>query len=185
MGDAFHFCFIQYHLIIFFIVLLYWVNKYVMKYTTSVIICCFLFSKVFAQHSVNAGGKNEVSASGSISYSIGQVNYKFSENSSGSLAEGVQHPYEVFVLYVNETTKIDIEVYPNPTTQYLSIKIPFITAGFDYKIYDLGSKLLKRGAISDSDTIIDIAEFASSSYILDIQKNNKSIKTYKIIKIDN
>jgi hypothetical protein len=43
---------------------------------------------------VSAGG-NAIGTGGSVSYSVGQIAYTNNSNSNGSVAQGVQYPYEI------------------------------------------------------------------------------------------
>ena len=53
---------------------------------------------VQAQTSVNATGGDASGGGGSVSYSVGQVVYTTHTGTSGSVAEGVQQPYEISVV---------------------------------------------------------------------------------------
>ena len=74
---------------------------------------------------------------------------------------------------------MNISVYPNPTTDYLNIKISG-SASFNVNIYDLNGKLLKS---EKNNTSIQIQDLTNGLYIveiLDLESDNKIIK--KIIK---
>lgn len=51
-----------------------------------------------AQTSVNATDGDVSGSGGSVSYSVGQVVYTTHTGTSGSVAEGVQQPYEISVV---------------------------------------------------------------------------------------
>jgi hypothetical protein len=86
----------------------------------------FSLSTVSAQTSVNATGGDASGSGGSASYSVGQVAYQTHTGTSGSVAEGVQQPYEISVVTSIEEAndiKLSITAYPNPTTDYLELKV--------------------------------------------------------------
>jgi hypothetical protein len=58
----------------------------------------FSLSTVSAQESINATDGDVSGSGGSVSYSVGQVVYTTHTGTSGSVAEGVQQPYEISVV---------------------------------------------------------------------------------------
>jgi hypothetical protein len=72
---------------------------------------------IYAQSSTLTAGTNVSSDSGSISYSIGQIDNNATVNSSGYINQGVQQPFEIVTLSGHEISDISIvaQAYPNPT----------------------------------------------------------------------
>ena len=56
-----------------------------------------------AQESANASGGVATGSGGTVAYSIGQVAYTTNTGSNGSVAQGVQHAYEIFTVGIKET----------------------------------------------------------------------------------
>ena len=67
------------------------------------------------QATLTSGGM--ATGSGSVAYSIGQIAYTTVTNSAGSIAQGVQHPIEIYTLGVDNFVNISLKMkaYPNPT----------------------------------------------------------------------
>jgi hypothetical protein len=79
-----------------------------------------------AQTSVNATGGDASGGGGSVSYSVGQVVYTTNTGANGSVAQGVQQPFEISVVTGIEEAKginLSVSAYPNPTTDYLELKV--------------------------------------------------------------
>ncbi len=77
-----------------------------------------------AQESTNASGGDATGTGGTASYSVGQVVYTTNTGSTGSVAQGVQHAYEIFTLGIKETElNISLTAFPNPTTENLTLQI--------------------------------------------------------------
>jgi len=78
-----------------------------------------------AQKNTVASGGNASGSGGSASYAVGQVVYTTNTGINGSVAQGVQQPYEISTTVgINETTiHLGMSVYPNPTTDYLQLKV--------------------------------------------------------------
>jgi len=139
-----------------------------------------------AQESVNATGGNASGSGGSVSYSVGQGVYKTHTGTSGSVAEGVQQPYEISVVTGIEEAKgikLTVSAYPNPTTDYLTLTInEFETSNLLYQLYDMQGKLLESKKIDGNQTSIVMSNFVPAAYFLKVIQNNKEVKTFKIIK---
>jgi len=144
------------------------------------------FSGLKAQVAVQAAGSNASGSGGTVSYSIGQVVYQTFNSLNTSIAEGVQQPYEISVVTAIENVSsicLLITAYPNPTTEYLTLSISeFKLSGLSFQLFDVNGKLLKNENISDTKTSIAMSNFVTSTYFLNVTRNNKTIKTFKIIK---
>ena len=51
---------------------------------------------LYAQQTLNATGSTATGTGGSATYSVGQVAYETNTSAEGSVAQGVQHAYEIF-----------------------------------------------------------------------------------------
>ena len=77
-----------------------------------------------AQTSINATGGNATGSVGTVAYSVGQVVYTSNKGNSGSVDQGVQHAYEILTVGIKETKlNISLTVFPNPTTENLTLQI--------------------------------------------------------------
>ncbi|MEZ7931736.1 MAG: T9SS type A sorting domain-containing protein [Flavobacteriales bacterium] len=136
-----------------------------------------------AQESPTAAGGEATGTGGTSSYSVGQVVYTTATGTNGSLAQGVQQPYEISVTIGIKETSINLElsVYPNPTTDYLTLKVDdFETLNF--QLIDLQGKIIANKKVTNATTIIKMEELAKALYFLNVTKNNKVVKSFKIIK---
>ena len=70
-----------------------------------------------AQESVNAAGGNATGSGGTVSYTIGQIDYTCYEGNGGSVSQGVQQFDEISKFLTDTIPSINLEmvVYPNPT----------------------------------------------------------------------
>lgn len=138
-----------------------------------------------AQESTNVSGGNATGSGGSVSYSVGQVVYTTNSGSSGTVAQGVQHAYEISVVGVNDTqSNISLNAYPNPTADVLTLQISnYNNEKLMYKLYDLNGKLISSEQIIASQTQINTATLAISTYFIDIlNQENKKVQSFKILK---
>ena len=147
------------------------------------IVFCLSFSFVQAQESVLTTGGNASGSGGSTSYSIGQTSYMVKTGSNTFIAEGVQQPFEISVsLGVDETSiNLEMSVYPNPATSFLTLKVEEIK-GLTYQLYDELGRIIKKEKVRENTTQIHLDKLASATYFLSIQNQNKTLKIFKIIK---
>ncbi len=141
---------------------------------------------LYAQEAVPASGGEATSSTGSVSYSIGQTDYITSSGENVSIAEGVQQPYEIFVVTsIGDVSNIDLDVvaYPNPATNYLQLQIKGdFLKDLSFQLYDMNGKLFQKQEITSSETKIIMSDLSPATYFVNIMRGNKGIKTFKIIK---
>ncbi len=148
-------------------------------------ICCIGLTGLNAQNAVPASGGNGTGSGGTVSYTVGQVVYTTITN-SGSVAQGVQQPYEISVITAIEAAKeisLEMSVYPNPATDYLKLVIDGeVKTQSIASLYDINGNLLRTVKIEGQETIISMQTLLPSTYFLKVTDNKKVIKTFKIIK---
>ncbi|MFH0894169.1 MAG: T9SS type A sorting domain-containing protein [Bacteroidota bacterium] len=136
--------------------------------------------------SVNASGGDASGSGGSASYSVGQVVFTTPVGANGSVAQGVQQPYEIsIVVAMEETQDINLmaTVFPNPANEFISLQISGrSTTGLSYQFYDVSARLIESKNIESSITKIDMSGLATATYFLKVLDKQKEIKTFKIIK---
>jgi hypothetical protein len=141
---------------------------------------------VQAQNSEPATGGNVSGSGGSASYSIGQVFYTTTTNLNGSVAQGVQQPFEISVVTGLEQAQginLSCSAYPNPTTDILILKVEnFDNTNLSYQLFDIDGKNLETKKIESNQTSIVMNKLVPAIYFLRVIKSNKEVKTFKIIK---
>ena len=147
---------------------------------TLLIIFGFLTFFGFSQQNTVATGGNATGTNGSISYSIGQIDYANVQGSNGSVNQGVQQPYEFYV-GLNEELSIDLSLFPNPTHEFIILKLENLLEGLSYELFDMNGKLLAQDEIESTETLIDMREFAAGQYHVALSNKNTH-QTIKLIK---
>ena len=139
-----------------------------------------------AQTSINATGGNASGSGGSASYSVGQVVYTTNTGTNGSVAQGVQQPFEISVVTAIEEAKginLSVSAYPNPTTDYLTLEVnEFELSNLNFQLYDISGKLLQNEKITGNQTSIVMSNLVPATYFVKVIQGNKEVKTFKIIK---
>lgn len=138
-----------------------------------------------AQNAVIPAGGIGSGSGGSISYSVGQVAYTTASAINGSIAQGVQQPFEISVVTSIENNAIELSmvVYPNPSTDYLKLKIETSDIeNYQYQLYDIKGNLIVNKMIIAEETEINMQNLLSGIYIMKVSQGIKELKTFKIIK---
>ena len=144
----------------------------------------FGWIQIHAQENTNTAGGTASGDGGVIQYSIGQIVYSTSISETGIVSDGVQQPYEIYAITgINlNTIRIDVQVYPNPTTYFLNLFVDNFQYGLMYQLFDNNGKMLKEDLIQSIETQIEMNELIPSTYYIRIRNQNQIIKSFKIIK---
>ena len=132
-----------------------------------------------------ASGNNINSAGGSVSYSIGQIDYISASSINGNINQGVQQPLEIYIVtnIKDENIKLIASVYPNPIIDLLNLEIGNIElTGLFYRVTDIQGKFISESAIMGPKTTIQINDYSNGTYFLTVSKNESTLQTFKIIK---
>ena len=142
---------------------------------------------VKAQQGFTAAGGGASGSGGNAAYSVGQIVYTTNTGAGGSVAQGVQQPYEISIVEVEDhQISLNMQAYPNPTTDYLTLNVGASTSlsneSMSYEIYNISGKLIESRKIISSSETIGMANLPSATYFLKVTNNNKEVKTFKIMK---
>jgi hypothetical protein len=138
-----------------------------------------------SQEAIPASGGDASGSGGTLSFTVGQLGYSSNSGSNGSVAEGVQQPYEISTTVGIELSNISLDfiAYPNPTSSNIILSIrDFNNEKLIYQLYDMHGKLLKSNKVIAINTSIDMSELPVSNYVLNINNDSSIIKSFKIIK---
>jgi hypothetical protein len=159
-----------------------------MKTNTLILFLAFLLSfSVNAQtvHQVlSASGGDATGSGGSVAYSVGQIVYTTHTGTTGSVAQGVEQAYEIYSVGIKETTlNISLSVFPNPTSDFLTLKVEdYNDETLSYTLLDEQGKLILSEQITNQETQVAMSTLARGSYFINIVQANKKIQSFKIIK---
>ena len=148
--------------------------------------CLFEYCTLLqAQNTIPATGGNASGTGGNLSYTIGQVASMTIPGITGTVTQGVQQPYEISVVTALEEAKdinLNCSVYPNPTANFLTLKVgDFENANLSYWLYGVSGDLIETQKVLANETQISMGNQASGFSFLKITSGNKEIKAFKII----
>lgn len=147
--------------------------------------CILTIPAVFSQANTVATGGNATGSNGSVSYSVGQIDYSTQTGSGGNLNQGVQQPYELF-----ETNTLDelgeaifLNIGPNPTTDYITLTSTLSNPiELFYYLTDNNGKILIESTQFLNKAEIGLNTFPVGMYQLIVRNSEMDVKSFKIIK---
>ncbi len=166
-------------------------NNY-FKTTRSVLICLATLglSSAYcnAQSNVITSGANGNGAAGSVSFTIGQLDYINANSTAGDINQGVQQPFEIYKvtgLDDMQLAGLDIQISPNPSFGAMTLLIngaSFEQKKLSYAIQSINGDRLAYQSITNRQTPIKLEHLAAATYFLTIYAEQVKIATYKIVK---
>lgn len=154
--------------------------------TCGVALLGFGYIPLQAQTVATATGGNGTGSGGTVSYSVGQTVITTNKGVNGSVAQGVQQPYEISVIAGLENTEsitLEYSVFPNPAADYLKLKITdYKFENLSYQLYDTNGKQIINQRISEPESMVSLNGLQKGSYFLKLTDHTTSIKTFKIVK---
>lgn len=145
-------------------------------------------TQVNAQEAVVTSSGNASGTNGNVSYSVGQIVYTTNTGATGSVAQGVQQPFEIQTVLGAENFNINLQlaVYPNPTTNWLQLEVKNTEfTNLSYQLFDLNGRMILNQKITTETSTISMEQLPAAIFLLKVVNNNKEVKTFKIIKKEN
>jgi len=149
----------------------------------------FAFSvhlQVQAQESLVAGCGEDYQATGSVSWSVGQLFFLYSEDTLNSQIQGVQQPYEIqFFPGIDhpQPVKPFFSLYPNPVTYQCTLSVEGVTlAGLCFEVHDLNGNRLIRQQLVDQQQTVPVEELPPGTYLVTLWQQSLILQQGKLIK---
>lgn len=123
--------------------------------------------------------------SGSLNYSVGQMFFSSNSANSGSVSESIHQAIELFSLSAADKNIVFIKAktYPNPTKNKITLALKDNELNnLTYAVFDVNGRLLIKGKVHKEDTDIYMKNYAKGIYFLKVNKNQKQLDIFKIIK---
>lgn len=134
-----------------------------------------------AQENTVASGGKATGSGGSVSYSLGQVVYSTNIGTNGSVSQGLQQPYAVSTTVGINETSIQLNAYPNPTTNNLTLTTDD-SESLSYQLFNIQGAEISSKTLNSKTSNISLEGHPPATYFLKVIKNNEVIKAFKIIK---
>ena len=157
-----------------------------MKTLFTLFVACLMLHSVNAQSNIVAGGGDANSSTGSVSYSIGQIDFQYSSSVDYSVSEGVQQAYSFDTALSIDDIQYDFQlsIWPNPSADEMNIEfttryeLPLSLVITDVKGAIVGNRSVTRGQYS-----FNVDTWAAGTYYVNLS-NGEAINIIKPIIIN-
>lgn len=156
---------------------------------TFVLICLVL---VFWTHRSSAQMQSVIAGSGeyfqgqniTVSFTLGEPVISTLEKTDMIVTQGFQQSnLTVTVIDTYDGFDINITAYPNPVTDEIKLAVDKkLSAEASYSLYDITGGLVTQDRLDGLVTRISFQKLAPAVYLLKVNQESKTIKTFKIIK---
>lgn len=144
----------------------------------------------FAQSDVVPAGGTATGEGGTVTFTVGQIAVQSNDEGSIILSEGVQQPYEIQTIGIDNYPGITLSamVYPNPTRGNVQLSInnergTIINGQLEVKVFDTNSKYLFSRKIEGEITEIPMSDFAMGTYFVNVLDGTRVLKSFKVVKM--
>jgi hypothetical protein len=148
----------------------------------SILLCALLSSATaFSQEVISSTGDTYSNANGIISFTIGEVIINTGTDGTNILTQGFHQTNWTFVGLEDFSPNYEVSVFPNPSTNVLTIKTSEFE-GVSYNLYDALGQIVIQNKLSGAETMVEVKDLPTGSYSLTLVSNNENLKTFKLIK---
>lgn len=144
-----------------------------------------LSSIAFGQQNTVASGGEASGSGGSVSYSVGQIDYISASGANGNINQGVQQPFEIFSVGLTDVQfDISAALFPNPAVNQvvLSIEAWENYKNPSFRLTDEQGRIVQQGDINQQETTVQISHLANACYYLNVLVDDQLAKSFKLVK---
>ncbi len=148
-----------------------------------IIMTSLAFSQTASPELVSSAGDSFNNTSYQLDWSIGECIIQTHSAGDYVITQGFHQNSYVVTSVENLRTDINISVYPNPTTDLITLDFK-TSAGLlnVLTITDLNGKVLQQVKVTNETEQLNFSNYANGIYFLTVTENNQLIKSFKIIK---
>ena len=132
---------------------------------------------------LSSAGDSFNNTSYQLDWSIGECVTATHSAGSYVITQGLHQNSYVVTSVEDLRADIEMSVYPNPTTDFISLKVESSKVeSMQYSITDFSGKVLQTSNFAGDIEQINFSNYASGTYFITVKENNQLIKSFKIIK---
>lgn len=145
-------------------------------------LCC---TALWSQADIVPLGGDATDGGFTVSYTVGQVAVQANSDGSTTIYEGVQQPYEIQIIGIDDYPGITLNavVFPNPTIGNVQLTINDEQLEGEVKVFDMNGKFLFVKKIEGESTEIPMSNLAAGTYFVNVCQGQQVLKTFKVIKL--
>lgn len=144
-------------------------SKYQLTLGLKILLFFLFFQSAASQENFVSAGGEEKSGYGSVTYTIGQIFFQESTREVFTIYSGLQIPYSAYIFTDPLNVKLEILIYPNPTTDYITISVKdYLLQKLKFQLFSIDGKLIESREITQENTVINMEKLATSTYMLNV-----------------
>ena len=140
---------------------------------------------VFAQSDIVPAGGTATGENGTVTFTVGQIAVQSQGEGGITLSEGVQQPYEIQTIGIDNYPDITLNavVYPNPTRGNVQLTMNNVQLEGEVRVLDANGKLLFVKKIEGETTDIPMSDLAAGTYFVNVVNGKQVLKSFKVVKM--
>lgn len=152
-----------------------------MKKNTFVLISLLTAHVAFSQEVVSTQGDTYSNGTGHIDFTIGEVVIDTGTDGTNFITQGFHQSSWNYVGLEDHLPTYEAKVYPNPTSDYLTISATNFT-GVSCSLFDAQGKLVTQVELNSEITTIEVKDLSLGAYSLILNNDSQLLKTFKLVK---
>ena len=138
-----------------------------------------------AQSVIVPFGGDATDGSVTVSYTVGQVAVQANSDGGTTIYEGVQQPYEIQIIGIDNYPGITLNavVFPNPTVGNVELTMNNVQLEGEVRVFDMNGKFLFVKKIEGENTEIPMSDLSAGAYFVNVVNGTQVLKTFKVIKL--
>ena len=157
-----------------------------MKTLLTLFVAFLMGYSVKAQSNIVTAGGNATNSSGSVSYSIGQIDFQYTSSADYSVSEGVQQTYSFDTALSIDNIQYDFQfsIWPNPSADEMNIEY---TTSYELPlsltVTDVKGAVVANRSVTQGQYSFDVNAWAAGTYYISLS-NGEAVKIIKPIIIN-
>lgn len=136
---------------------------------------------LFGQEIISPFGQSNTSSGVSVNATLGELAIATEQSGEGIITQGF-HQTNLSVLSVDDLDpQLKVSLYPNPSPDLFHVEIEDFSDS-RVKVYNIHGQLMLDQILNRNDSEIHTEKLQKGIYFLTLFKNEKPVKTYKILK---
>ena len=141
-----------------------------------------LSGMLHAQSNIAAAGGDAAGSGGSVSFTVGQIDFISKTGTGGVMTEGVQQPYLIVASVHENELNTTVSIYPNPTAGFVEVEIEDSDVDLNYELLDVAGRVIERNRFFSHSSKVDLSSLSNGIYFLKLSTDDNLQKTFTIIK---
>jgi hypothetical protein len=135
-----------------------------------------------AQEVITTSGGSMADNTVQANWTIGEPITETASNNNAVVTSGFNQPVLTIVSSIeNIQTKVELSIFPNPTSQIVNIKYSG-QLPVEAKVLSVNGQILSNKKINEASSQLDFSSNAKGIYLIEITEQSGKSNTYRIVK---